>query len=140
MDSNLQTTAGPALTISPPLIETRVSRVADEVTCGLRPLPGPSSEEQSSSHKPAQGVADSQDKTKSLVEQMFYVNQSLAGEQNLVPGRIFHSSSLPIDCKVSDKVQAKIWANEFIDFVVLLSNLIFENKFKIAVQTVDLVF
>ena len=47
------------------------------------------------------------------------VSQSLAGEQNPVPGRLFHSSSLPIDCKVSDKVRAKIWALEFIDFGVL---------------------
>ena len=77
-------------------------------------------------------------KTNSLVEQaVFSVSQSLAGEQNPVPGKLFHSSSLPIDCKVSDKVQAKIWANEFIDFGVLLSNPIFENKFKIAIQTVD---
>lgn len=54
-----------------------------------------------------------------------------------MPGRIFHSCSLPIDCKVSDRVRAKIWANEYIDFGVLLSNPMFENKFKIAVQTVD---
>ena len=101
MDNNLQTTAGPALTISPPLIETHVSRVVDKVTCGLqlqntKPLPGPSSEEQprSPSHKPAQEAADPQDKTKSLVEQMFCDSQSLEGEQNPVPGRIFHSSSL----------------------------------------------
>ena len=117
--------------------------MADEVTRRLqpqnaKPLPGPHSKEQPPRHEPAQEVADPQDKTKSLVEQsVFCVSQSLAGEQNPVPGRIFHSSSLPIDCKVSDKVRAKIWANDFIDFGVLLSNPIFENKFKIAVQTVD---
>ena len=72
-----------------------------------------------------------------MEQSVFCVSQSLAGEQNPVPGRIFHSSSLPIDCRVSDKVRSKIWANEFIDFGVLLSNPIFENKFKIAVQTVD---
>ena len=143
VENNLQNTADPALTISPALIETLVSRVADEVTRRLQPqhtepLPGTSSEEQPSSPKPAQEVADPQEKTNSLVEQaVFSVSQSLAGEQNPVPGRLFHSSSLPIDCKVSDKVRAKIWANEFIDFGVLLSNPIFENKFKIAVQTVD---
>ncbi|XP_015749191.1 PREDICTED: uncharacterized protein LOC107328969 [Acropora digitifera] len=78
------------------------SRVVDKVTCGLQlqntePSPGPSSEEQprSPSHKPAQEAADPQDKTKSLVEQMFCDSQSLEGEQNPVPGRIFHSSSLP---------------------------------------------
>ena len=143
MDSVIQTAAGPALTIRPALIETLVSRVADEVTRRLQPqnadpLPGPSSEGQPPRHEPAPAVADPQDKTKSLVEQtVSCVSQSLAGEQDPVPGRIFHSCSLPIDCKVSDKVRAKIWANEYTDFGVLLSNLIFEDKFRIAVQTVD---
>ena len=118
MDNNLQTTAGPALTISPPLIETHVSRVVDKVTCGLqlqntKPLPGPSSEEQprSPSHKPAQEAADPQDKTKSLVEQMFCDSQSLEGEQNPVPGRIFHSSSLLNWRGVWNKALSDFWCN-----------------------------
>lgn len=62
-ESDLQTTAGPALTIPPALIETLVSRVADEVTHRLQPqnaepLPGPHSEEQPPRHEPAQEVAD----------------------------------------------------------------------------------
>ena len=102
MGKNLPTTADPALAISPALIETLQSRVADEVTCHLQPqntepLPGPSSEEQPPSHKPAQEVADPQEKTNSLVEQtVFSVSQSLAGEQNHVTGRLFGSSCLPI--------------------------------------------
>ena len=85
MEKNLQTTADPALTISPALIETLVSRVEDEVTRPLQPrntepFPGPSSEEQPPCHKPAQEVADPQEKTNSLVEQaVFSVSQSLAG-------------------------------------------------------------
>ena len=67
VENNLQNTADPALTISPALIETLVSRVADEVTRRLQPwntepLPGPSSKGQPPSHKPAQEVADSQEK------------------------------------------------------------------------------
>ena len=133
-ESDCQTTAGPAL------IETLVSKVADEDTRCLQPqnaelLPGPSSEEQPPRHEPAQEVSDPHDKTKSLVEQIvFCFRQSLAGEQTPVPGIIFHSCSLPIDCKVSDKVRVKICASEYIDFGVLLSNPIFENKFKIAVS------
>ena len=113
MDNNLQTTADPAMTISPALIETLVSRVADVVTHRLQLpntelLPGPSSEKQPPSHKPAQEVADPQEKTNLLVEQtVFSVSQSLAGEQTPVLGRLFHSSSLPTDSKVSDKCKPR---------------------------------
>ena len=68
-NSDHQNPAGPAFTIPPALIETLVSRVADEITHRLQPqnaepLPGPSSEEQPPRHEPAQEVADLQDKTK----------------------------------------------------------------------------
>ena len=33
----------------------------------------------------------------------------------------FNSMSLPIDAQVSAKLKAKIWANEFVDFGLLLS-------------------
>lgn len=85
MDSVIQTAAGLALTIPPDLIETLVSRVADEVTRRLQPqnadpLPSPSSGGQPPRHEPAPAVADPQDKTKSLVEQtVSCVSQSLAG-------------------------------------------------------------
>lgn len=113
VENNLQNTADPALTISPALIETLVSRVADEVTRRLQPrdtepLPGTSSGEQPSSPKPAQEVADPQEKTNSLVEQtVFSVSQSLAGEQNHVTGRLFGSSCLPIVWKVQIKCESR---------------------------------
>ena len=110
---NLQNTADPALTISPALIEPLLSRVADEVTRRLQlrntePLPGTSSEEQPSSPKPAQEVADPQEKTNSLVEQaVFSVSQSLAGEQNPVPGRLLHSSVYQLTVRFQIKYEPR---------------------------------
>lgn len=100
--------------------------------------PGTGSKEKPPSSELSMNVTDVEGTTKSLVETaIFNVKQSLAGEPHPLPGKIFNSCSLPIDCRVSGKIRAKIWANEYIDFGVLLSNAILENKFKIAVQMVD---
>ena len=39
-----------------------------------------------------------------------------------MPGSSFNSISLPIDANVSAKLKAKIWANEFLDFSLLLGS------------------
>ena len=42
--------------------------------------------------------------------------------QSQVPTELFSSPSLAIDARVSEKLHAKIWSDEFFDFSFLLSN------------------
>ena len=51
------------------------------------------------------------------------------------PGDIFCSMSLPIDARVTTKLKAKIWANEFINFGQLITVTPMEEKFNISVNT-----
>ena len=63
------------------------------------------------------------------------MHQALSGETSaidLVPSQLFRSCSMPIDARVSDKVRARIWSNEYIDFGTLLTNPLLENKFQIS--------
>ena len=46
---------------------------------------------------------------------------SLSG-QSQVPTELFFSRSLAIDARVSEKLRAKIWSDEFFEFSSLLSN------------------
>ena len=39
-----------------------------------------------------------------------------------------------MDAKVSDKLRAKIWNNEYVDFAALLSNPILDKKFQISLS------
>ena len=53
---------------------------------------------------------------------------------NTLPTKMFTSSSLPIDARVSTKLRAKILAHEFVDFGALATNPILENKYQVVVQ------
>ncbi|KAL9951074.1 hypothetical protein ACROYT_G043670 [Oculina patagonica] len=70
------------------------------------------------------------------------VNTTLSGEvlpattsTPLPSGPLFSSASLPIDAKVSPKLTAKIWLQEYIDFGSLLANPVLDNKFQLSLQT-----
>ena len=51
------------------------------------------------------------------------------------PGEIFTSLSLPIDARVTTKLKAKIWANEFINFGQLITVTPNEGKFNISINS-----
>lgn len=67
--------------------------------------------------------------------------QILSGELPVVntpmPAHLFTSSSLPIDARVSDKIRAKIWNNEFVEFGALLTNPVLDNILKLTIQNAD---
>ena len=50
---------------------------------------------------------------------------------------MFISPSLPVDARVSDKVKAKIWNNEFFKFSLLLSNPVQDDNYKLTVSYFD---
>ena len=54
--------------------------------------------------------------------------------ERMQPTHIFQSSALPIDARVSDKIRGKIWANEYIDFGLLMSNPLVEQGYRLAVK------
>lgn len=57
-----------------------------------------------------------------LVDSSISAMQAILARENSpasIPESLFTSPSLPIDARVSDKVKAKIWNNEFVDFGLL---------------------
>ena len=51
------------------------------------------------------------------------------------PGEIFTPMSLPIDARVTPKLKAKMWANEFINFWQLITVTPNDEKFNISINT-----
>ena len=126
----------PAANALPPeLINQLVTRVADEVsrrmstTSGVLPTPDVLAE------VPFQEALPS---SSSLVQDSIATVQTTLTGENLgpkqpLPDQLFVSSSLPLDARVSDKVRAKIWNNEYVDFGTLIANPELENKYSVTV-------
>ena len=55
--------------------------------------------------------------------------------QTDIPSTLFTSTSLSVDCRVSDKIKGKIWNNEYFDISLLLNNSILEDKFQLSIST-----
>ena len=66
------------------------------------------------------------------------VQKNLTGEiiglRQPIPDQLFVSSNLPLDARVSDKIRAKIWNEEYIDFGTLFANPELENKYSVTVN------
>ena len=54
-----------------------------------------------------------------------------------MPGQLFQSARLPVEARVSEKLRAKIWSNEYIDFGSPLTNPAFENQYRLTFQGAD---
>ena len=50
---------------------------------------------------------------------------------NPVPGQLFQSVSLPVDACLSEKIRAKIWKDEYVDFGSLLANPVLVDQYQI---------
>ena len=59
--------------------------------------------------------------------------QASLSAQSQVPAELFSSPSLAIDARVSEKLRAKIWSDEFFDFSSLVSNPVFEDRFQLTI-------
>ena len=51
-----------------------------------------------------------------------------------MPANVFTSPSLSVDARVSDKMRAKIWNNEYFDISLLLKNPVLEERFQLSVR------
>ena len=60
----------------------------------------------------------------------------LSGEMHptnpLVPSQLFSSPSPPINSRVSDKLKAKIWNDEYFELGVLLTNIVHESRYQVT--------
>ena len=69
------------------------------------------------------------------------VQQNLTGEttgpRQPIPDQLFVSSSLPLDVRVPDKIKAKIWNEEYIDFGTLIENPELVNKYSVTVSNAE---
>ena len=63
---------------------------------------------------------------------------SLSGERPCLtpelPSQLFTSPSLVIDSRVSDKLKAKIWNNEYFEFGALLTNPVHESRYQVTLS------
>ena len=156
--SSNTTAVGPQpISLSPGILDELVTRVADEVTRHLSPTnetsttpintsrPSDLSEMPLVSNPPPpdSGVAvpGTSAATTGMAGALVLgplnnTQASLSGESQ-VPTELFSSPSLPIDARVSEKLRAKIWNNEFFDFSSLLSNPVFEDRFQLTISNSD---
>ena len=60
----------------------------------------------------------------------------LSGEMHpinpLVPSQLFSSPSPPINSRVSDKLKAKIWNDEYFELGALLTNIVHESRYQVT--------
>ena len=56
---------------------------------------------------------------------------------NPVPGQLFQSVSLPVDARLSEKIRAKIWKDEYVDFGSLLANPVLVDQYQITINNSD---
>ena len=145
------------ISLSPGILDELVTRVADEVTRRLSPTNETSTTPINTSRHsdlsemplvfnpppPDRGVpvpvtsAATTGMAGALVLGPLNNTQaSMSGESQL-PTELFSSPSLPIDARVSEKLRAKIWNNEFFDFSSLLSNPVFEDRFQLTISNSD---
>lgn len=114
--------------LTPEVIEMIVNKVADEVSrrSSLPNAAGVLRNEEDLAEVQF-SCSDPPPTSTSLVqESLTTVQQDLSGERigrrQPLPDQLFVSSSLPLDARVPDKVRAKIWNEEYIDFGTLLAN------------------
>lgn len=146
------------ISLSPGVLDRLVARVADEVTRRLSPLDGTSTTPISNTSRPsslsevplvstpplpASGAAVPCTSVSPpgmagavVLGSLSTTQASLSGESQ-VPTELFSSPSLPIDARVSEKLRAKIWNNEFFDFSSLLSNPVFEDRYQVTITNSD---
>ena len=53
---------------------------------------------------------------------------------NPLPGQLFQSVSLPVNARLSEKIRAKIWKVEYVDFGSLLANPLLADQYQITVN------
>lgn len=125
--------------LPPELIDQLVTRVADEVSLRMASTSGVLPSANALAEVP---FTDPLATSSSLVQDSITaVQKNLTGEtigpRQPIPDQLFVSSNLPLDARVSDKIRAKIWNEEYIDFGTLIANPEIENKYSVTVNNAE---
>ncbi|KAL9967839.1 hypothetical protein ACROYT_G026137 [Oculina patagonica] len=125
--------------LPPELIDQLVTRVADTVS---RRMAGNSDVVPTVDALAEVPFTDPSTTGSSLVQSSIAaVQKNLTGEtitpRQSIPDQLFVSSSLPLDAFVSDKIRAKIWNEEYIDFGTLITNPELVNKYSVTVGNAE---
>ena len=125
--------------LPPELIDQLVTRVADEVSLRMASTTGVLPTADAVAEVPFTGPLIT---GSSLVQDSITaVQQNLTGETigpgQPIPDQLFVSSSLPLDARVPDKIKAKIWNEEYIDFGTLIANPELVNKYSVTVRNAE---
>ncbi|CAH3028687.1 unnamed protein product [Porites evermanni] len=136
--------------LSPQFMETLITRVADEVSRRLPPAevsgnPSPAALSTLQEVPVGSPVGQNTEEVASMVVQQSLANASTAltglipqvSASNPVPGQLFQSVSLPVDARLSEKVRAKIWKDEYVDFGSLLANPVLVDQYQITLNNSD---
>ena len=112
------------------MIDQLVTRVADEVSLQMASTTGGLPTADALAEVPFTGPLITGSSL--LQDSITAVQQNLTGETirqiQSIPEQLFVSSSLPFDAHVPDKIKAKIWSEEYIDFGTLIANPELVNK------------
>lgn len=130
--------------LSPQLMETLITRVADEVSRRLSPAevssnPSPAALSTLQEVPVSSPVGQNTEEVASTVVQQSLANASTAltglipqvSASNPVPGPLFQSVSLAVDACLSEKIRTKIWKDEYVDFGSLLANPVLVDQYQI---------
>ena len=125
--------------LPPELIDQLVTRVADEVSLRMASTNGVLPTADAVAEVPFTGPLLT---GSSLVQDSIAaVQQNLTGEttgpRQPIHDQLFVSSSLPLDARVPDKIKAKIWNEEYIDFGTLIANPELVNKYSVTVSNAE---
>lgn len=155
--SSVEDTAGesPTTVLTPDLIDQLVTKVADVVTQRLSTInqpavvvnqsatPCPPIPQDSILQPPVDNniLQEAQPTIGSLVEEaVASSHEAITGicfnDTPCLPKTMFHSSSLEIDSRVNDKLKAKIWNNEYVEFNALISSQ-GNNRFQLSFQNLE---
>ena len=133
--------------LSPQCMETLITPVAEEVSCRLSPAeasgnPSPAALSTLQEVPVSSPVDQNTEEAASTVVQNSLANASAAltgripqvSASNPVPGQLFQSVSLPVNARLSEKIRAKIWKVEYVDFGSLLANPVLADQYRITVN------
>lgn len=72
-----------------------------------------------------------------IIQGSLHTPQTVLPRETQLPTQLFSSPSLPIDARVSEKLRAKIWNNEYFEFNTFLSNPVMVNRYQVTISNSD---
>ena len=129
--------------VSDDLLSAIVKKVTEAVSKNLAPQNTQPAQAEAIPHvaEPESGLSTADEVATKVVDlTVAEAQQAITGIETLIqpqqaqPTQLFCSSALAVDARVSDKVRAKIWANEYVNFDQLLPSPVVDQGYRLAVS------